>query len=188
MTRYVRFDTTHLDPLADVDQYTEAGKAMDQARQAVSEVAAYRDAIVAAMVEARPHRGGHTEVARLLGVHRNVVSTHTKHHKERTMSHTITEYVPVLKAEISRIWTQKDDVWSTDVNGTRWVLYRDGSAGGWNGPDRPVWAWGPVGGGQDVPTIKSSTVEEAMKDATRHIDINPAVEEWQRQHRKSQDS
>lgn len=184
---YIHFDRSALDPLADVDRYREAGEAIEQARQAVADTAAYRDAVVAAMVEARPGRGGQSEVARILGIHRNLVTSHLKNHRERTM-HTVTEYVPVLKREISRTWEQKLDYWTTDVDGTTWTLHREGSTGGWTGPDRPVWVWGPRGDDQGMPTIKSHTIEGALTEATWHIDIHPAVEEWQRRRRESQDS
>lgn len=83
--QYVTFDESALTPLPDVDRYRAATDAIEQARQAVSDTAAYRDAVVAAMVEARPYRGGPAEVARLLGIPTATVSTHTRKHKERTM-------------------------------------------------------------------------------------------------------
>ena len=82
MTDYVRFDAAALDALPERDRYHEAGAAIEQARGTVSETSAYRHAVVAAMVEARPGHGGRTEVAGLLGIPLATVSDHLRKHRE----------------------------------------------------------------------------------------------------------
>lgn len=80
---YVSFEAEKLDAIPDDrDRYTAAGAALDQARQLVGEVAAYRDTMVADMVGPNPARGDQSAVARRLGVHRNVIGRHLKHHNQ----------------------------------------------------------------------------------------------------------
>lgn len=180
--QYLTLDTDALDALPPAEAYQAATQVHHQAK-AIG--AAYADQLASKL--AAEH--GQVRAAELLGIAQSTVAGRVTRHKERpAKTFTVTEYVPVLKREISRTWTQHLGYWTTDVDGTTWTLHREGSAGGWNGPHRPVWAWGPRGGGQDVPEIKSNTVEGAMKEATWHIDIHPRVEEWQRQRRESQDN
>lgn len=191
MTRYVHLDTSRLDTMSDRDRYTEAGKAIEQARQIVSEAAAYRDAHVVGMVAARPGRGGQSEVARILGAHRNAVSTHLKNHKERTMSHTVTEYVPVLKREISVTWERTSypenlgggpGPWRATINGQAAALHYNGA-----GRRDFVSDYRVVIGDQEH-TITTATEQDAMKEAAWRLAVQPAIDAHHRGQRESQDS
>lgn len=190
MSRYIHFDTTDLDRLSDVERYAAAGEAIEQARKAVAATAAYRDAVVAAMVAARPGRGGSAEVSRLLGIPTGTVSTHVKKHKEKLMqttteTHTVTRYVPIAQQEVSRTWTRTlypeelggaPGPWETEVDGVRWALYYNGQIRPWAAPERRIWDWGPVGGGQEVPTIEAESDERALQAATWYLDVEPLID------------
>lgn len=186
MSRYIHLDTDALDSLPPDEAYQAATQIHHQAKRLG---AAYADQLAATL--AAQH--GQHQAAQLLGIAQSTLASRvTRHKKETTMrtidTHTVTEYVPVLKREVSRTWEKSDaGVWSTTVDGARWVLHYNGRAGGWNGPDRIVWEWGPAGSDQDMPVIKAATEEEALKEATWHIDIHPAVEEQQRKRRAQQD-
>lgn len=176
---YIHLDTDALDALPPREAYQAATQIHDQAKALG---AAYANRLASDL--AAQH--GQQTAADMLGIHQSTLAKRVTRHKEHTVSrtiatHTVTQYVPVLKTEISRTWTQRDSgVWETDVDGTRWVLHYNGQPVTRTGPDRIEWEWGPAGSGQETPVIEAATVEEAMKDATWHIDIRPAVEEWQR--------
>lgn len=176
MTDYLRLDTDALDALPPAEAYQAATQIHHQAKRLG---AAYADRLASTL--AAEH--GQQDAADMLGIHQSTLAKRvTRHKKESTMprtvaTHTVTQYVPVLKTEISRTWEKSDaGVWSTTVDGARWVLHHGGIAGGWAGADRIVWEWGPAGSGQETPTIKAATEEEALKEATWHIDIHPAIQ------------
>ena len=181
---YIHLDTDALDALPPASAYRAATEIHHQAKRLG---AAYADRLAADL--AAQH--GQQQAADMLGIHQSTLAKRvSRHKKESTMSriidtHTVTQYVPVLKREVSRTWTQRDSgVWETDVDGTRWVLHYNGR----DSSDRIDWEWGPAGSGQDTPVIKAATVEEAMKEATWHIDAHPAIQEWQRKNRELRDS
>jgi len=189
--RYVHLDTERLDALAEKDRYTEASAAMDQARQLVGEAAAYRDAVVAAMVAARPGRGAQSEVARLLGVNRNIVSTAVKNHKERTVK-TVTARDHHENRDVTRTWTRAivhrqdglaDDTWQTQAGGRTWLLVSAQENG------RRHWAlrWEPSERADSTTVVKAQAMvahlykdtdqDRALKDATLYLDKHPQGEE-----------
>lgn len=86
MTDYIHIDYTALDRLPAEARYREAGKAIEQARQAVSDTSAYRDRVVAEMVEEYGGRGGQAAAAHRLDLYSAQINTHLKRHRERTMT------------------------------------------------------------------------------------------------------
>lgn len=177
---YVHLDTAALDGLPPAEAYQAATQIHHQAKRLG---AAYADRLAATL--AAQH--GQHQAAELLGIAQSTLAGRvTRHKKETTMprviaTHTVTQYVPVLQREVSRTWEKSDaGVWDTEVEGARWVLHDNGTTGGWNGPDRIVWEWGPAGSGQDMPVVKAATEEEALKEATWHIDIHPALQKQKR--------
>jgi len=187
--RYVHLDTAALDRLAEKGRYAEAGVAMDQARQLVGEAAAYRDAVVAAMVAARPGRGGQSEVARLLGVHRNIVSTAVKNHQERCpMERIVTVRDHRGNRDVTRTWTKAtvhrhdgltDDTWQTQAGGRTWLLISVEEQG------RRHWAlrWEPPQDAAADLRVKATSMvahlhkdtdqDRSLKDATLYLDQHP---------------
>jgi len=77
-------------------------------------------------------------------------------------THTVTEYVPVAKQEISRTWQRRGDVWETLVSDVRCVLYRTGGTWVWSGPDV-------------APITPQHSAERAMKEVTWHLDVQPLI-------------
>lgn len=177
---YIHLDTDALDSLPPAEAYEAATQIHHQAKRLG---AAYADRLAADLASTH----GQQAAADMLHIHQSTLAKRvTRHKKVSIMSriidtHTVTQYVPAIETEISRTWEKSDaGVWSTDVDGTRWVLHYNGRASSWTGADRIDWEWGPAGSGQDTPVIKAATVEDALKEATWHIDIHPAVQERQR--------
>lgn len=187
MPDYLTLSTDALDALPPAEAYQAATEIHHHAKRLG---AAYADRLAADL--AAQH--GQQEAADMLGIHQSTLAKRvTRHKKESIMprtiaTHTVTQYVPVLKREVSRTWEKSSaGVWSTEVDGARWVLHYNGTTSGWAGPNRIMWEWGPAGSGQDMPVIKAATEEAALKEATWHIDIHPAVQEQQRTRRAQQD-
>lgn len=186
MSRYIHLDTDALDVLPPAEAYQAATQIHHQAKRLG---AAYADRLAATL--AAQH--GQHKAAGMLGIAQSTLASRVTRHKKETpmrtiATHTVTQYVPVLKREVSRTWEKSSaGVWSTEVDGARWVLHYSGQTRPWAGPDRTIWEWGPAGSGQETPAIKAATEEEALKEATWHIDIHPAVQEKQAQRRAQQD-
>lgn len=133
---------------------------------------------------------GSKRAAERLGISQQLVIRRRNAHKEKLMqtsveTHTVTEYVPVAKQEVSRTWTRKlypeelggaPGPWETEVDGARWVLHYNGRTHGWTTPDRRMWQWGPAGGGQEVPEIRAEDEQAAMVEATWHLDVKPLID------------
>lgn len=177
MPDYLILNTDALDALSPADAYQAATQIHHQAKRMG---AAYADQLAATLAA----QYGQARAADMLGIAQSTLAGRVSRHKKETTlmpsiiaTHTVTQYVPVLKREVTRTWEKSDaGVWSTEVDGVRWVLHHGGIAGGWAGADRIVWEWGPAGSGQETPTIKAATEEEALKEATWHIDIHPAIQ------------
>ena len=177
---YIHLDTDALDALPPREAYQAATKIHHQAKAAG---AAYADRLASDLAD----QHGQQKAADILGIHQSTLAKRvSRHKKEAAMiirTYTVTREVPVLKKEISRTWEKNAGVWSTWVDGTRWVLYRNGTAGGWTGTVRPRWEWGPAGSGQEMPEIKATDERDALKKATWYIDVQPAVEGAQKKMR-----